>query len=343
MSVSAVPNLKQKSSALDELQRDIDALLEFIQNHQRFLVVSHANPDGDAIGSTLSFGLILEQLGKEVTYYNQDDIPYNLEFLEASNRITDSIDAPDQFDVTVVLDCSEKGRVGSQIPEEAWSHPIAVIDHHDTWDGGFGDYWVHSTEAAATGELVYYIARQAGVELTDSIARCIYCTILTDTGGFRYSNTSKETFQLAGELLDAGVDPWDITAKLYENQPIDRLELLSEVLDTLELSPCGRLAFLRIERDMFEDGELSRDLTDGFINYGRSVRGVEVATQLREEGDDLWKISFRSKGKVDVSSLAMKFGGGGHRNAAGCQIQGTPEQIENELTEALIELLDNPS
>ena len=323
-----------------ELADQIDKFLEVVEQNDRFLVVSHTSPDGDAIGSTLAMGLVLEALGKDVVFYNRDAVPYNFGFLEGADAMVTEVAEDAEIDVTVVLDCAEPGRIGENFPERGWGETVMVVDHHKTWDDQFADVYVRDVKAAATGELVYRVAVAAGVSLTKAVAEALYCCVMTDTGSFRYSNTSRTTFRIAGELIDAGVEPWRMTSQIYESQPKERLELLALVLDTLELSHCGRLAFLRIENKMFEATGTGPELTDGFINYARSVRGVEVATQLREHGEDLWRVSFRSRGKVDVSALAAKFGGGGHYNAAGCKIEGTSDDIVAKLSQALVDLLE---
>lgn len=323
-----------------ELADQIDNFLEVIEHNDRFLVVSHTSPDGDAIGSTLAMGLLLEALGKEVVFYNRDPVPYNFGFLAGADAMVTEVADDAAIDVTVILDCAEPGRIGENFPDSGWGEKVVVVDHHKTWDEEFADVYVRDVEAAATGELVYRMVVATGAELTRPIAEALYCCVMTDTGSFRYSNTSRTTFRIAGELIDAGVEPWRMTSQIYESQPKERLELLALVLETLELSHCGRLAFLRIENTMFESTGTGPELTDGFINYARSVRGVEVATQLREHDEDLWRVSFRSRGKVDVSELAAKFGGGGHHNAAGCKIEGTSDEIVAKLSQALVELLD---
>ncbi len=317
------------------LESGFKKFVKLIETNQSFLVVSHVHPDGDAIGSTLSMGLVLERLGKDVVFYNEHKVPYNFRFLPGADRLVNEIPAGG-FDVTIVLDCAEPHRVGD-LPKSGWGKTIAVVDHHKTFDPDFAQVYVQDIEAAATGELIFKIAEHFGV-LDHDIALNIYCCLVTDTGSFRYSNTSQATFTMAGALVGAGVDPWLITSHIYESQPRERLMLLGRVLNTLEFSPCGRLAFLTIQSSDFPVGtDLS--LIDGFINYARSVRGVEVATQLMET-DEGWRISFRSRGTVDVSQLASRFGGGGHHNAAGCQIPGSAEGVRLSLSSALVAMLD---
>ena len=323
----------------DQLERSLQALIALIEAHQRFLVVGHHGPDGDAIGSTLALGLLLEQLGKDVVFFNQDPVPYNLTFLPGADRVTSALPDDAAIEVTILLDCAEPARVGPRFPEAGWGETTVVVDHHRTWDPDFADLYVRDIHAAATGEIVHKLVKRCGA-LTPEIAHNLYCCVMTDTGSFRYSNTSQETFTIAGELVAAGVDAWFMTSHIYESQPRERVVLLCRVLDTLSVSDDGRLAFLRIERRMIDGIPDGDQLLDGFINYARAIRGVEVATQLREAGPDDWTVSFRSRGGVDVSALAGRFGGGGHHNAAGCRIQGTPAQIEARLTRALVDLLD---
>ena len=322
-----------------ELEAQIDAFQQLIAEQQHFLVVAHSSPDGDAVGSTLGLAMLLREQGKEVTVYNQDPLPYNFDFLPGAQLWRTDLDDVEAVDVTVLLDCGMPGRIGEKFPSHGWGDQIVVVDHHKTLDEEFADLYVHDPEAAATGEILYRLAIRYG-EVSVDVAKNLYCCVMTDTGSFRYSNTSRTAFRIAGELVEAGVEPWEMSSHIYENQPRERLELLCKVLSTLSVSACGRLAFLRVEKSMMEGLDVDEELTDGFINYARSVRGVEVATQLRDLGDGNWRVSFRSRGKVDVSALAERFGGGGHHNAAGCVIAARPKEIEARLSAALVELLD---
>ncbi len=319
----------------EALEDSFDELLPLLRGAERALVVGHVGPDGDAVGSTLAMTLLLGELGVDATPYNRDPIPYNFRFLPGGERWVNEL-PDDDFDLVVVLDCAEPGRVGD-VPERIWKATTVVLDHHQTWDADFADCYVRDVDAAATGELVFEVARRADV-MTREIAENLYTCVMCDTGSFRYSNTSKRTFHIAGELVEAGVDPWHITSHVYESQPLERLQILSEVLSTLELSDDGKLAFLRLDRSTFDEMP-DPALIDGFINYARSVRGVEVATQLMEIAPDTFKISFRSRGVVDVSALASRFGGGGHHNAAGCTIRGEAVRVQQDLANALHEML----
>ncbi len=317
-------------------QADKAALLDLIKQSNTIVLASHAHPDGDAIGSLLALGLGLSSIGKDIRFYNRDAVPYNFTFLPGSEKVSQDL-FETQPDLTILLDCAEPHRIGESFPKIGWGKKVAVLDHHKTFDPEFADVYFRDVSAAATGELVYEVLLALDAEISIDVAKCIYCTLVTDTGSFRYSNTKKRTFEIAGDLVEMGVDPWEITAHVYESQPLERIQLLSKVLQTLEISPCGRIAFLIVEAtDLAGEDE---SLIDGFINYARSISGVEVATQLLGR-DAEWRISFRSKGKVDVSEIAQIFGGGGHRNAAGCTIVGDRDAVKERLSSAFLSVLN---
>lgn len=322
------------------LAKRLEETVEWIEEADSVLVASHVEPDGDAIASTLAVGQLLRRLGKEVLTYNRDGVPYNFQFVEGAERLATSIERDEAFDMLVLLDCSEPERAGDELAAAEWRRSV-VLDHHDTADESASDLLVCDPSAAATAEVVYRLARRLGMTVDRELGEPLYAALSTDTGSFQYENTSRSTFRIAGELVDSGVDPWRITVHVYESQPRRRIELLGDVLETLEVEADGRIAFIRIDNDMVEglDEDVAQ-LTDGFINYGRSIRGVEVSVQLREMGENEWKVSFRSKGRVDVSKLAERYGGGGHVNAAGCRARGRPGEIRRELSEALTTLLD---
>jgi phosphoesterase RecJ-like protein len=223
----------------------------------------------------------------------------------------------------VATDAGSADRLGPDVPPSPRRGVLLNLDHHITTEP-FGDLNYVDPDAASVGILAYKIIRGLGHPLSRDAAECIYASILADTGCFRYSSTDPECLRIAAELLERGVDPWEMTVRVYEQQPLARMRLLAEVLNTLELEPGGKLATITIRREMVARTGTHLDLTDGFINYARSVDGVEVAAALREpeDGGKTWRVSFRSRGNVDVAAIAQKFGGGGHRNAAGCAIEG---------------------
>ncbi|MEO1267478.1 MAG: DHH family phosphoesterase, partial [Myxococcota bacterium] len=267
-----VPNIFEH----DALQTQYEALAELIQTHERFLVVAHEGPDGDAIGSTLGMSHLLWNLGKTVVPFNVDGVPHNLAFLPGSDRVQTELDPADAPEVTLQLDCADAYRVGAEFPAHGWAPTLAILDHHATGEGQGSTLYIKDTSAAAVGEMVVRLAMTLGVPMTLPMAECCYCSLLTDTGSFRYGNTSPTTFQIASVLLEAGVDPWQMTCSIFENDPVERVRLLAKVLETLHVSRCGRLAFLRVDQAMMVATGTSRDMLDGFVNYARRIKGVVV-------------------------------------------------------------------
>jgi phosphoesterase RecJ-like protein len=307
----------------------IKSINEEIAKARTCLITTHESPDGDAVGSSLALASYLRWLGKEVTVFFKDPLPDLYTFLPQSETVQNSIPAG-HYDLCFVLDVGEFSRAGRELGEFKGIGKFINIDHHLRCDL-FGDYNLIDSEACATGVLIYRIIKEAGHAIDYPTALCIYTAVITDTGSFRYSNANPEAFAVAGEMVVCGVNAWDVAEKLYESQPQKRLELLALALATLTVSPRGDFAAITVTLDMHEKTGTSAELTDGFVNYPRSIRGVEVAVFFREIKPDLFKVGFRSKGKVDVSALAAPFGGGGHHNAAGCTVAGSLEEIQRTV------------
>ncbi|HEX4384276.1 MAG TPA: bifunctional oligoribonuclease/PAP phosphatase NrnA [Myxococcales bacterium] len=313
----------------ENLPRVVDAL----RSARRVLLTMHRGPDGDALGSALALGNALRELGRDVTVYNPDDLPYNFRFLAGASQVVKSLPADASFDVTVSTDAGSFARLPDGVPAKPARGVLLNLDHHMTTEP-FGDVNYVDPEAAAVGVLVYKIIRGLGHAVSRDSAECIYASILADTGCFRYSSTDPECLRIAAELIEAGVEPWEMTVKVYEMQPLARMKLLAEVLSTLEVK--GRLATITITNEMLARTGSDLDLTDGFINYARSVDGVEVAASFREPSDGgPWHISFRSRGRVNVAAIAQAFGGGGHHNAAGCAIDGEAGAVRARISEEI--------
>lgn len=314
----------------------IDAILAAIRNGRRFLIASHENPDGDAVGSTLALANALREMGKEVVAYNPDGVPNDYRFLPGWDSVVTAVPADPRFDAGFVLDAGELRRAGDWI--RGASRTLVNIDHHPHSEN-FGEiYWVDE-QASATGVLIYRLLQAAGWAISLDVATCLYTTILSDTGSFRYSNADPEAFRVAGEMVALGVDPWSIASGLYESQEESRLRLLAQALPTLDVAPCGTFAAITVTEQMLKDTACRPEHTDRFINYPRSIRGVEVAIFFRQVGPDRFKVGFRSKGKVDVGSLAREFGGGGHHNAAGAIVEGPLPTVRDLVFSRLGELL----
>ncbi len=309
------------------------SVVEEIRRGDRFLVVSHVNPEGDAIGSLLGLALALKDSGKDVTAYLEDKIPDNLTFLPGIDMIVDDTDWARGFDIIFAVDCGQADRLGKRFVNGNRCAKIINIDHHATNDL-FGDINIVDPKASATGEMIYDLLKAASIEVTKDIAVNLYVAIHTDTGSFRYSSTTPAALMKAGELVRMGAEPWHISQLLYENYPAKRFKLLGRVLDTLEISDDGRIASMFVTLDMLREFDAERSLVDGFINYARAIQGVEIAVLFRESGNGRYKVSFRSKGSADVATIAQMFGGGGHVNAAGCNVDGSLEEIKAMIMKA---------
>ncbi|MCL2103008.1 MAG: bifunctional oligoribonuclease/PAP phosphatase NrnA, partial [Syntrophorhabdaceae bacterium] len=300
---------------------DIFAVRDVFRKYDRFLIACHENPEGDAIGSELALALALRKMGKTATLLNADPVPQNLRFLSGADSIVFAEDGS-KYDVAVVVDCSLPERIG-KVSEEFLKPPVMVIiDHHHT-NKEMGPLALIDTEAASAGILVYKVLVALGIEIDHDIAENIYTTILTDTGSFRYGNSSHEAFSVAGEMVRIGVDPWAVSEQVYESQNYNRIGLLGRALSSLETVLDGRVAAITTLLADLEEFKAKKDDTEGFVNYPRSIMGVEAAVFFRELGSESFRVSFRSKGRIDVSAVAAEFGGGGHRNAAGCTVSGT--------------------
>lgn len=333
---------------------DLEKILSLISTGKRFLITSHENPDGDAIGSMLAIGLGLEKIGKEIVYYNKDGVPLLLRFLPHSEKVISSLDDVNVgFDATFVVDCTDTSRVGVKFEDfknRGRCGVTILIDHHQTSKPS-ADLYILNPSASATGIIIYSLLKTLSLRLgsgqalkiTPDVAMNLYTSILVDTGSFRYSNTIPEAFEIAAELVELGASPWEISQALYESESIGKLKLLGCVLPTLEVTEDGRIASVVVNRDMFKATGTSKEDTEGFVNFPRCINGVDVAVLFREEepseNGSRWKISLRSKRSVNVAQIGERFGGGGHERAAGCTISGTLAEAKRLLFSAIKEVL----
>lgn len=314
----------------------VQQIIKQINDNQSFLVVAHENPDGDAIGSTLALSLALREMGKSVVTYNTDTVPEAMCYLHGSDLFTQELPNNAHFDVAFVLDSGEVGRTG--LPVAQLCKTMINIDHHP--HSTFGDIYYLDTEASATAVLIYRILVESGHVISRDVAAALYLGILSDTGSFRYSSANEESFDIAGKLVALGIDPWDTASNLYESYAPERMRLLGIVLPSLNVSNCGRFATMFMTMQDLEAASALDEHADGFVNYPRAVRGVEVALFFNEVEQGQFKISLRSRGKIDVGSLARQLGGGGHHNAAGARISGTQDVARKTVTDLLNKILN---
>jgi len=307
-------------------------IAEEIRSHDGFLVSSHVNPEGDAIGSILALGLVLKNLGKRVEIFNQDPTPEVLSFLPGAGEIIHRAPENVLFDVALALDCGDKARLGEEFGKVKKIGKTINIDHHVS-NRYFGDINLVDPTASSASEILFDLLRYIPVKLDCAVAENIYTGILTDTGSFHYSNTSPKTFSVAKSCLVAGVDPWKVAEKVYESQPLARLRLLPLVLATLEIEDGGRLPYVVVTQKMLEQSGASAALTEDFVNFPRSVKGSEVALLFREISPGKYRVSLRSRGSVDVARIAGEFQGGGHPQAAGCTVEGHLSEVKGKVLE----------
>lgn len=315
----------------------IKEIIEAINEGQHFLVVSHVRLDGDALGSELAVYLMLRDLGKKAVVYNQDKTPEQYRFLPGARNIVQDPGDIEQYDTAFVLDCSELERVGDQAEKIGKIKRLINIDHHIS-NSGFCELKLIDARASSAGELVFRLLMEMGFRLTKDICTNLYAAILTDTGGFRYSNTRHDALFAAGTLVENGADPQWISENIYESDPPARLKLRARVMKTLSLDLVKSVGSLTVTNEMLQETGAAVDYTDGFVDIPRTVRGIKIAvlyTQLNGKG---FKISLRSKGSVNVEKIARKFGGGGHVNAAACRIEGDINSVKSKIMEAIEEL-----
>lgn len=305
---------------------------------QRFLISSHENPEGDAIGSILALGLALREQGKEVVILNQDPTPETLSFLPGAEEIIHRAPVNSAFDAAFALDCGDKKRLGEEFAKVEKIDKIINLDHHQS-NKYFGDLNFIDPAASSTAEIIYDLLRAMRVPLGPAVAENIYVGLLTDTGSFRYANTTPKTFTVARNCLLAGVDPWKVAEKVYEAQPLPRLLLLPLVLETLEVAAGGRVSSVIVSQQMMAQTGASVALTEDFINFPRSLKGSEVALLFREVTPVKYRVSLRSRGAVDVSRIAAEFQGGGHPQAAGCTVEGTLSEVKAKVFKRVQEAL----
>jgi phosphoesterase RecJ-like protein len=318
-----------------------EELLKAIRQGNRFLLTSHANPDGDAIGSELGLARVIRGQGKSAVVWNRDETPGLYKPLPGSDRIHVGSEPPagfpEAFDAMIVLECPSPDRTG--LEEHLDALPILNIDHH-LGNQHYGEVnWIDSA-APAVGEMVYRLAQGLNFPLDEATATCLYLTLVTDTGGFRFSNATDAAFEAAAQLVREGARPEQVSEWLYESQSLASVRLLAEMLATLELHHDGKIASVFISREMFERAGASESDSEGLTDYPRSVAGVQAAVLLREREAGVIKASLRSRGEVDVQKVARRHGGGGHRNAAGCSIEGDLESTLATIVAGLAEVLE---
>lgn len=305
----------------------LSQVVELIEAKRLFGITSHIRPDGDSLGSSLGLYWLLRALDKEVEVIMRDPVPHAYQLLPGAGevRVTPGIDRP--YHAVFVIECSDITRPGLLDLEK---QVVVNIDHHST-TALFGTInWIDST-ASAVGEMIYNLCKATGVRVTKEIAECVYTALITDTGSFHYSNTTERTFKVASELVRTGVKPAKTAEAVFASYPWSRIQLMGEVLSTARRNKTGRVACLRQTLEMQKKTGAADEDADGFVNYPLTVGEVEAVALLKECAPGVYRTSLRSKGDVNVARVAETFGGGGHRNAAGCTLKGEWEDAETQI------------
>lgn len=314
-----------------------EPVLRRIASARDILLTSHANPDGDAIGSELGLAGVLRSLGKRVVIWNFHPVPPVYAALPGAAGITIGETPPegfpDHFDLAIVLECPTPDRTG--LESALAKLPIVNIDHH-LGNAGYGEATWIDTSRPAVGVMVHDLAAALGVRLDADVANCLLVALVTDTGGFRFANATPQAFESAARLLRDGADIETVSRWLYESQPEGAVRLLGELLATLRRHHGGRIATAHLTRVMFERAGAAPGDSEGLIDTPRSIDGVDAVALFREVERDAWKVSLRSRGAIDVQAVARGFGGGGHRNASGCRLDGALTEVEQRILAALV-------
>jgi phosphoesterase RecJ-like protein len=309
--------------------------VECVRKNKRFLITAHTNLEGDALGSELAFYRLLKALGKQALVVNDDKLPYGYEFLPDINCIK-KLSARLKnlrFDCLAVLDCSDLHRTGQTYKLNTSAKPVLNIDHHIS-NSNFGKFnWVDA-RASSCSEMIYRLFKALGVPIDQKSAMLLYVGILTDTGSFRYPNTTSDTHKAVADLLKHDLDVTRIYKKVYENMPFCDSKLLSQILPKMKAELNGKVIWFEIKKSILSANKIiSIDLTDKVLGFARAIQGVEVVALFKEnlKFRDEIRVNLRSQGKIDVNKIAGFFGGGGHKTASGCTIKGKIDQARKKV------------
>lgn len=310
-------------------------MAEELRKAPKVALFSHVSPDGDCLGSMLAIGLALENLGKEVLLINPDPIPHYLSFLPGANKIQRYFpDPPPQ--ALLFVDCADLRRANVTLEQIPVNSIILNLDHHVSNDQFGSVNWVDG-EASASGEMAMSLIQELQVDLNSEIATNLYTAILTDTGSFQYSNTTARTHRLAAQLLEVGINPIEIHHQIYDQKPLAQVKLLQCALKKLKVYSEGKCAVMSLGLEDFEESGADESLTEGLVNHARSIEGVEVAILLREAVPGKVRAALRSNLWFNVNETAARFGGGGHKRAAGCTFETSLKEAERLIVQAVEE------
>ena len=320
-----------------------DEIGRVLREHNRFAILSHVRPDGDALGCQIALALSLQQLGKEVRVWNEDGMLEKYSFLPRAELLTKPPAAPEDVDVAVALDTAIQNRLGTAFAAVRSVKMWINIDHHLS-NPGYGDLVYVDPTAPATGQIIFDLIKSQGFPFNREIAENLFAAISTDTGSFQYPKTSARTFEIAAQLVCTGIDVGRLNQQLYENYPRRRIELLRELLRTMRFESDGRVANFSLSLKTAAALQVLPEDNEGLIDHLRAIRGVIVAVFFEELSDGKVRVSMRSKtDAIDVCAICQKFGGGGHTLAAGARVRGTLAEVEQKVLEEVCDVVKSHS
>jgi len=317
-------------------------IINILRKSKKVFIMPHISVDGDGLGSSLALGLALEKIGTSVEVWLEEDVPNVYNFLPGSKLVkvynSESNLPGEGIGTVVALDAGDLSRLGKRVEIFNNAEITINIDHHNTNDQ-FAQYNFVNVTSSSVGEILYQLIKMMGIEFDTDIATCLYVAISTDTGGFRYSNTTSVTHQIAGDLLNSGVNVAEVSQEIFDTVSYEKVMLMGAAINSLELFENGRIAFITISDDVMKSTGAKEEECDGIVNIGRNIRGVEVAVMVRSRTDGEVKVNLRSNSYVDVSEIAKRYSGGGHKRAAGCTVKGNSEDIKSKLLDDIRKVL----
>ncbi len=315
--------------------KKISGIAKIIKQSKTFFIAGHVKPDGDCLGSALALGSVLNRMGKKAAVYSRDEVPSFLKFMKGSDKIKKTAKKTDSFDCAVILESVNFSRMGDIIsPKQA--KKIINIDHHSMFTN-FGDINYIVPDSASTAELMLNILEYMKVKLTKDEAENLYTGIVTDTGRFQQLNTTANSHMAAAKLINYGISPNEIFRKVYEGNSFASVKLLGYALSGIKTAFDGKMAYMKLTKEMFKESGAREDETETIINFTMMIKGVKVGCLFKEIGDKVTKVSFRSVKNFNVLDIVKKCGGGGHKNAAGCTLQSDMDSSFNVILKAFKE------
>jgi bifunctional oligoribonuclease and PAP phosphatase NrnA len=320
-----------------------DEIGRVLREHNRFAILSHVRPDGDALGCQIALALSLQELGKEVRVWNEDGMLAKYSFLPRAELLTKPPAASEDVDLAIALDTAIQNRLGTAFGAVRSAKMWINIDHHLS-NPGYGDLVYVDPTAPATGQIIFDLIKSQGFPFNREIAENLFAAISTDTGSFQYPKTSARTFEIAAQLVCTGIDVGRLNQQLYENYPRRRIELLRELLRTMRFESDGRVASFGLSLKTAAALQVLPEDNEGLIDHLRAIHGVIVAVFFEELSDGRVRVSMRSKTEaIDVCVICQKFGGGGHTLAAGARVRGTLAEVEQRVLEEICDVVKSQS